>query len=577
MRQSLLPLSFSLLVCLNCLGSAGTGRTARFRFVGNRAKGGREHVVEITRAHVSPTVAVVIPVFNRAAYLREALNSVFAQTRPADEVIVVDDGSDDDPTPVVSEFPGARLIRQANQGPSTARNAGIRAAKSEYVLCLDSDDVLVPDGIRNSLACMAENPGAAFVYGGYRKVDQALDPIDRACFRRLSHEPYRDLLGGNLVEMLGTVMFDRARLLGVGGFDPAISRCEDYDLFLRLARHHPVAGDPAIVAHYRIHEASLSAHADEMLVAALVARERNRPEGDDSEGLLAYRRGKGMLVRSFANGAWRADAQVSRVRKWQERRGMARIAPFASLAAAVWQFTRRHLPRPVERQIRRTLRRHAPQTGRVQMGDLNRTRPISRHFGYDRGTPIDRYYIEKFLSHHRLDISGRVLEVGDASYSRAFGSNISRQEVLHVRADHPGATIVGDLSRSGTLPEAGLDCMILTQTLHLIYDAPAAVREIWRGLRPGGVALVTVPGVASVDRGEFADTWFWSLTPLAARRVFADVFGAENVEVEAFGNVYAATCFLQGLAVEDVEPSWLDKYDASYPMIVGVRARRPDR
>ncbi|MGZ3200155.1 MAG: class I SAM-dependent methyltransferase [Croceibacterium sp.] len=134
--------------------------------------------------------------------------------------------------------------------------------------------------------------------------------------------------------------------------------------------------------------------------------------------------------------------------------------------------------------------------------------------------------------------------------------------------------MTGDLAQPGILPESAFDCMIVTQTLNHVYDMSAAVRELHRGLRPGGVLLVTVPGVASIDRNENAETWYWSMTGRAVERLFGEVFGKDNVEVTVHGNVFAATCFLHGLAVEEVEEGWLDKFDASYPLIVTVRARR---
>jgi GT2 family glycosyltransferase/SAM-dependent methyltransferase len=520
----------------------------------------------------APTVAVVIPTFNRARYLRDALSSVLAQTRPVEEIVVVDDGSDDDTVAVVGEFPQVVFIRQDNSGPSAARNAGIRAATSDYVLCLDSDDVLAPEGIANGLACLADNPGVGFVYGGYRRVDAALRPIEPPNFTRMHRDAYRDLLRNNSVYMLGTVLFDRAKLLEVGGFAPQLHRAEDYDLFLRLARKYPVASDPAIVAHYRVHGGSLSARMDEMLRAALAVQDRNRPDSGDIEGERAYRRGRKMLVRTFAAGLWGRRPPGAHTGKWEERLGMARIAPFSTVAGIAWQAARRHLPRPLVDRLRGLLHRQAPLGG-IDMGDLRRTRPISKHFGYDRGTPIDRYYVEKFLDRCAADITGRVLEIGDDSYSRQFGSKIDRQDIMHGAPGNPKATIVGDLSQPGTLPEAAFDCLVIMHTLQLIYDVPAAVREMWRALRPGGIALVTIPGIGAAEQGEFPQ--YWSFSGLAAMRLFADVFGEENVQVEAFGNVSAATCFLQGLAVEEAERSWLEGSDPRYPILVGIRARRP--
>ena len=217
--------------------------------------------------------------------------------------------------------------------------------------------------------------------------------------------------------------------------------------------------------------------------------------------------------------------------------------------------------------------RGAPRVGTVDLGDLARTTPISSAFGFDRGTPVDRYYIEQFLSAQAQLIRGRVLELGEDLYSKRFGAGITQQDVLHVR-EHPRATIVGDLCDPAILPADSFDCIIVTQTLHLIYDMAAAVRSLARAVRPGGVLLVTVPGVSSIDHGEWGSDWCWGLTRQSASRLFSDVFGTESIEVETHGNVYSATCFLQGLAVEEVESRWLDRHDESYPVIVAVKAIR---
>jgi len=521
-----------------------------------------------------PSVAVVIPVFDRLAFLEDALRSVFAQTVPPWEVIVVDDGSQDDPASIVAQYPGARLIRQANGGPSAARNTGIEAAVSDYLICLDSDDVLLPEAIEMGLACFAENPGAALVYGAHQRVSEALEPLAPPFFAPMARLAYHELLRSNYIHMLGAVMFDRAKLVEAGGFDAEVKRSEDYELFLRLARRHPIAGHPGLVAQYRIHNANLSGRYGEMAASALAAQARHRPDESDDAGQRAYARGKRTVMRAYAVSAWRSDAKGQGGRKWENRLDMARMAPLSSLGAALWRFARRHLPPAATARIKALLGRGAPGLGKVQMGDLARKRPISWHFGYDRGTPIDRYYIENFLERHRADIRGRVIEIGDDAYSRRFGSGIERQDVLHIDPQAPGATITGDLSQTGLLPREAFDCMIVTQTLHLIYDVAASVGEMHRGLKSGGVLLVTLPGVASVDRGEFSDTWYWSMTAKSVARLFGDVFGPDNISIGVHGNVYAATCFLQGLALEEINQGWLDKFDPSYPMIVTVRARR---
>jgi SAM-dependent methyltransferase len=241
-----------------------------------------------------------------------------------------------------------------------------------------------------------------------------------------------------------------------------------------------------------------------------------------------------------------------------------------ALAERVRLGARRLIPRTVLRRLRPG---SIPAPGRVDLGDLRRTRPISRHFGFERGQPIDRWYIERFLAAHATDIRGRVLEAGDASYTDRFGGGaVSRSDVLHVRSDARGATIVGDLADGSTIPSDAFDCIVLTQTLHLIFDLRAAVATLHRALAPGGVLLATVPGISQLERGEWADTWYWSLTPAAARRLLESVFEPDAVTVAGHGNVLASVAFLEGLASAELEPTDLAVDDPAYPLVVTVRA-----
>jgi SAM-dependent methyltransferase len=208
----------------------------------------------------------------------------------------------------------------------------------------------------------------------------------------------------------------------------------------------------------------------------------------------------------------------------------------------------------------------------MRLGQISSQNPLSTIFGYDRGKPIDRFYIERFLANHAGDVRGHVLEVGDDSYSRRFGQDrITRQDVLHIHADNPAATIVGDLTDPATLPASLFDCIILTQTLHVIYDMPAAVRHIRRALRPGGVALLTVPGITPVRPGP-DHGWYWSLTADALRELLGESFDSDKIDISTAGNLLTATAFLHGAAVEDMALREFDNVDAAYPVTVSARA-----
>jgi SAM-dependent methyltransferase len=210
----------------------------------------------------------------------------------------------------------------------------------------------------------------------------------------------------------------------------------------------------------------------------------------------------------------------------------------------------------------------------VRWGSLRRLTPISREFGYDRGLPIDRYYIERFLAAHATDIRGRVLEVADATYTERFGGQrVSVSDVLDAADDNPRATIVADLATGDNVPEGAFDCVILTQTLQFVYDVPAALRTIQRILRPGGVVLATVPGISPISRHE-ADRWghYWGFTAQSVVRLVGDVFGPDRTTVEAHGNVLAAVAFLEGVASEELAARELDAQDRDYPVVIAIRA-----
>jgi SAM-dependent methyltransferase len=213
----------------------------------------------------------------------------------------------------------------------------------------------------------------------------------------------------------------------------------------------------------------------------------------------------------------------------------------------------------------------------VRLGSLRRTTPISAGFGYHRGEPIDRYYIESFLTSHAADIRGRVLEIGDATYTRRFGGDrVTRSDVLHAVEGNPDATIVGDLESGRNLPAGAFDCIILTQTLLCLYNVRAAIANAKRALAPGGVLLATVPGISQVSRYDM-DRWgdYWRFTSKAVRRLFAEAFGDEaNVKVQTYGNVLAAIGLLHGLDRGELREEELAAVDPDYEVIIGVRAVR---
>jgi SAM-dependent methyltransferase len=240
------------------------------------------------------------------------------------------------------------------------------------------------------------------------------------------------------------------------------------------------------------------------------------------------------------------------------------------------------LPLGLRQWLRAQQRRfglHRTPVGAVAYGDLRRLAPISPVFGLDRSLPvIDRYYIERFLANHAGDISGRVLEMGDAAYTSRFGGDrVTRSDVLHFIAGNPEATIVGDLTKADHIPSDSFDCIILTQTLQMIFDVRAALHHLHRILKPGGVLLATSHGISRIARREGIDPWgeYWHFTAQSTRHLFSALFPADHLEIVTYGNVLSAAASLYGLAAADLTPQELDHCDPNFEVIIAVRAQKP--
>ena len=236
----------------------------------------------------------------------------------------------------------------------------------------------------------------------------------------------------------------------------------------------------------------------------------------------------------------------------------------------------RILPQPLLRPAKALVRwwQGQPRVSGMNLGDLRRLEPVSRSFGTDRGLAIDRYYIERFLGAHCDDIRGRVLEIGEDTYTRRFGrEQVTRSDVLHVHDRNRRATIVGDLADAPQIPDASFDCIILTQTLQLVFDLRAAISTLHRILAPGGVLLVTVPGISQVAvHSEWGKTWYWSFTALALDRLLSENMRTKDLDIRVHGNVLASTALLYGLASEELLPEELDTVDPEYQVIIVARA-----
>jgi hypothetical protein len=209
----------------------------------------------------------------------------------------------------------------------------------------------------------------------------------------------------------------------------------------------------------------------------------------------------------------------------------------------------------------------------VSFGDLRRLTPISNDFGWSRGLPIDRYYISKFLRSVSQAIHGDALEVGDCHYLNEFGNpaTLASISVLSI-AETPETTILGDLTRTETLPAATFDCIIMTQVFQYLSDLRVALNEIYSSLKPGGVLLATVPGITKADDNELDFKWLWRFTQHGIEQLMAVTFGRPNYRVATYGNVLSAIAFLSGISAPELSSEELDFSDPQFPVIISAYA-----
>jgi len=211
---------------------------------------------------------------------------------------------------------------------------------------------------------------------------------------------------------------------------------------------------------------------------------------------------------------------------------------------------------------------------RLRWHDLKNVNPVSTTFGFDRGTPIDRYYIEKFLKENSQYISGKVLEVAESHYSKKFGNAVTAYEVLHVEKNK-NATIIGNLTQEETLPANVIDCFICTQVFNFIFEFQKAIEGAHQLLKPGGVLLATVSGISQISRYD-ADRWghYWSFYPQGIGKSVKKVFGEDNVIINSYGNSLTAISFLKGIAMEELSEQELNFADPDYPVSINIVAKK---
>ena len=554
-----------------------------------------------------PRVSITIPTYNRAHLLGATIRGVLEQSFGDFELFVSDNASTDDTEGVVAGFADPRvtyLRSDENRGHFWNLSRGLHLGSAPYVAVLPDDDAWLPGNLEKKVAVLDSDPEIGIVHSGYKRVVRdrlgvAHDVDDVFTAGTVdatvpSDEMVRRLLVGRASMEYPTAVFRRSLLDPTDGFVPEDKGADDVALALRLAIKAGRIGylaDPLVAILF---------HED---AGNRVAGGFERVGDDYLQTVRSVCDVRDARLRFLARGAPVEDpdtlAKDVRRRAQRELIGVARVHltarepvrdvarnTVAAVRADPGILLRREMAgfaRASAREGRsrvanragrvRAWTRGRPPVGLVRYGSLRRVQPIESSW-FARGTPVDRYYIGEFLTAHRDDIRGRVLEVGDRNATTRFAAGpVESSDVLDIVAT-PLATIVADLSTPG-LDVGSFDCVLCLQTAQMVFDTREVFRNLRRLVAPGGTLLLSAHGLAQLDVGNAWDDT-WRFLPVGLRRLLEREFGADNVEVRSYGNVLSAVALLHGISARELRTHELDAVDGRYPVLVAARAVVPD-
>lgn len=236
-----------------------------------------------------PLISVIITTYNYANFLPKAIESVLNQTYKNFEIIVIDDGSTDNARSVIKESWLVKYFYQENKGISAARNAGIKKCKGDYIVFLDADDWLETDALEQNLNVIKDKPDIAFVSGNYYFVRAGKSKPEHVSVS-VTDQHYAQLLCNNYIGMLAAVIF-RQWVFKEFEYDESLQACEDYDLYLNIARKYPVIHHPKFIATYYFHTAGLSHRYKVMMDSIYTVIKKQAPHINSAAEKSAYTKG----------------------------------------------------------------------------------------------------------------------------------------------------------------------------------------------------------------------------------------------------------------------------------------------
>jgi glycosyltransferase involved in cell wall biosynthesis len=525
----------------------------------------------------TPLVSVIVIFLNAEEFIREAIESVLAQTYKNWELLLVDDGSTDKSRDIAMRCTErytrrVRYLEHAghdNRGMSASRNLGIANAKGEYIAFLDADDVWLPNKLEGQVAALESQPDAAMVFGptqwwyswSGKPEDRLRDYIHDlgvppntllqppALLGRFLHVP-------EISPCTCSALIRRKVVDQVGGFEENFRGLyEDQAFFAKVSLAAPVFVTSQCSARYRQHANSNCSSTQTQHSAARSAFLRWLAEYLCKQYNVRW-------WRTLQTGVWPCRyPKLDRI----YQRARCGLPGKVWRAALVFRFNWLNLP------LVRNLR----------CLQFRRLQPVGH--GRQRGTPIVRYYWHKHLQKHQKDIRGAALEIGTTSTIRQLGGcALERADAIDVSPHSPEVTVVADLSRADNIPSDRYDCFVNQFTMHLIYDAEAALYHSIRLLKPGGVLLINFscvdyyfPSGLDMGTGEplFLYRWY---TPIQVENLLRSLsLRAEDYTMDVYGNLFTRIAYQMNMPAEELTRRELTYADPGHPLLICVRVVKP--
>lgn len=528
----------------------------------------------------APVVSVLMAFFRGERYIREAIESVIAQTFTSWEFLLADDAGGDGSASIVDEFAGkhpGRIRRLthpggANRGPSASRNLGLAQARGTYVAFIDQDDIWVPTKLAEQVAILAAEPRAAMTFGpswvwyswSGNPADRGRDYLQALGFPAdtLVAPPWvvcLFLANRTVIPSPSGILVRKSAADAVGGFEDVFRGIyEDKVFYVKLGLKFPIYLSRRCWYWYRRHGES----------ALVVASDRGKYFKLWLEFLAWV--GRYMASQNIA------DEHVERVLAEQvERDSKFRWTVALGRLPGVVGWIKWLLMRAGRRIVSPALQARlaglwqasylSPPFGGVGFGDLARARPVSPMDGLERGQTVERALIERFLAKHAHGLGSAVVEWPDHGILADLGRTATGPDLSPREQKEPPREL-------SSLDAGGLDGLVLPHALQHVYDLKSVLEAARRALKPGGVLLATLPCVSAparfdMDRPED----YWRFTPDSARRLFTETFGADNVTVEPLGNVLGSVASLHGVGAGELPAGGLPD-DPLRAVVIGVRA-----